>query len=206
MKYFFMCVILVTIFTGCFTTLVSTAPVVSRVDSQTDLSGRWSDPDVEQVCRTLVSDCLGSINVNQAVNQYKSRNYGSKPAVLVGSFSNSSQEHIDTEIISTKMETALLNSGVLDFVSGGAFRAELRSERNDQQYNASEESAARLGKELGATFLLQGSVRTNFDRVGATEARTYYVSAQLTNIETNRILWKGEETIRKQITRPSTRW
>ena len=113
--------------------------------------------------------------------------------VIVGRFKNASDEHVDTEIISYTMENVIFNSGKLDFVAGGDTRTAIRSERQDQLGNASEETAAGIGKEKGADFMLTGSLRTIVDREGNRSIRTYFVTAELTNIETNSRLWMGQD-------------
>ena len=47
------------------------------------------------------------------------------------------------------------------------------------------ESAVALGREIGADFILQGAVRTVVDQVSGKAVRTYYVSAELIDIETS---------------------
>ncbi|MDR1094973.1 MAG: penicillin-binding protein activator LpoB [Spirochaetaceae bacterium] len=181
----------------------SSVPKVQRVDAaaQVDLSGYWNDSDVRIVCNALIQDCLNSARVAQAISAK-----GGTPAVLVGAFKNDSSEHIDTELISKTMETAIFNSGMLDFVAGGGVREELRAERADQQLNASEATAAKLGAETGADFLLTGSVKTVIDKAGNQEVRTYWVNAELTNIATNARMWMGENNeIKKLVTRPKNK-
>jgi uncharacterized protein (TIGR02722 family) len=178
-------------------------PRVSRVDSdtQTDLSGYWNDTDVRIVCDSLITSALNSPRVVQATAQL-----GRLPVILVGSFKNDSDEHIDTTIISSTMEITIFNSGKADFVAGGAARNELRAERQEQQGNASEDTASALGNETGADFLLTGSVKTIVDRAGNTATRTYFVSAELTNIETNTRLWMEQNNeIKKVIKTPNAR-
>jgi uncharacterized protein (TIGR02722 family) len=174
----------------------SSSPKVSRVDAgtRTDLSGFWNDTDVRIVCDSLIKACLESPRVSQAIAQK-----GRLPMVLVGRFKNDSDEHIDTTIISSTMEVAIFNSGRADFVAGGDTRNELRAERADQQGNASEATAASLGNETGADFLLTGSVKTIIDRAGATATRTYFVTAEMTNIETNARLWMDQNSEIKKI-------
>ena len=184
--------------TGCATTKVT------RVDSnkQTDLSGYWNDKDVRIVCESLINDCLSSPRVNQAIRAMG----GKTPTVIVGNFRNESSEHIDTAIITSIMETTIFNTGKMDFVAGGAAREALRAERQDQQGNASEETAAALAKETGANFMLLGTVRTIVDRLDNKSVRTYFVSAELTSIETNQRIWMGQNTeIKKEITRPKNK-
>ena len=96
----------------------------------------------------------------------------------------------------------LITSGQVAMVADQSFRASVREERAEQQYFASEETAKALGKEIGADYLLQGAVRTNLDQSGNQMVRTYYVSAELIDIETNRKVWVGEETIKKLIKQP----
>jgi uncharacterized protein (TIGR02722 family) len=174
----------------------SSNPTVTRIDagSQVDLSGLWNDTDVRIVCDSLIRACLDSPRVSREIARR-----GGTPTVLVGTFKNDSDEHIDTSIISGSMEIAIFNSGKLDFVAGGSARSELRAERQDQQGNASETTAAALGNETGADFLLTGSVKTIIDRAGGTATRTYYVSAELTNIETNARLWMDQNSEIKKI-------
>jgi TolB-like protein len=105
------------------------------------------------------------------------------------------------------MEVAIFNSGVLDFIAGGAVRDALRTERLDQQSNASEATAARVGHEIGADFVLTGSVKAIVDQAGNRSVRTYFVTAELTSIETNARLWLGQNSeIKKTITRPTVKF
>jgi hypothetical protein len=131
---------------------------------------------------------------------------GRLPVILVGRFQNDSDEHIDTSIISSTMEAAIFNSGKADFVAGGNTRNELRAERQDQQGNASEQTASALGNETGADFLMTGSVKAIVDRAGNTATRTYFVSAEMSNIETNARLWMDQNSeIKKVIKNPKAK-
>jgi len=184
--------------------LSSCATTVNRIESGTqgDLSGYWNAVDVRIVCDALVRDCLSSALVNQAIEAISGR----KPTVIVSKFKNESSEHIDTTIISNIMETVIFNSGKLDFVTGGSTRDAVRAERQEQQSFASEQTAAALGKEIGADFIMTGTVRTIIDRADNKTIRTYFVTAELTNIETNARIWLSTNNdITKVITRPRNR-
>ncbi|GHU78317.1 hypothetical protein FACS189462_2730 [Spirochaetia bacterium] len=182
----------------------SSAPKVTRVDAdtQTDLSGYWNNTDVKIVCDSLIKACLDSPRVTQAIAQL-----GRLPVIQVGSFKNDSDEHLDTTIISSTMEVAIFSSGKADFVAGGDTRNELRQERQQQQGNASEATAKALGNETGADFLLTGSVKTIVDKAGNTSTRTYYVTAEMSNIETNARLWMDQNAeIKKVIKTPGAKF
>lgn len=199
-KFLVVFVVFALVFSAC-----SSGPNVQRVDASTqiDLSGYWNDTDVRIVCRTLISDCLNSPRVEQTI-----RAMNRTPMVIVGRFRNESSEHIDTAIISSIMEQEIFNSGVMDFVAGGSTREDLRAERMDQAASGlvSDETAARIGQETGADFMLTGSVRTMVDRAGNQSVRTYFVTAELTNIETNQRMWIGQNNdIKKVIAQPRNR-
>ncbi|GHV27885.1 penicillin-binding protein activator LpoB [Spirochaetia bacterium] len=187
----------------------SSAPKVSRVsaDTQVDLSGNWNDTDVRKVCDTLIKEALEAPRIDSYIRDFAGSHGGELPTVIVGRFKNTSSEHIDTGIISSLMRAAIINSGKLEFVEGGDAREELRAERNDQQGNASEATAAALANEAGANFMLQGEVSSIVDRAGNTTVRSYFVKATLTNVETNRILWEGQNNdIKKVIQQPRAKF
>ncbi|MDR0644077.1 MAG: penicillin-binding protein activator LpoB [Treponema sp.] len=185
-------------------------PAVSRVDASTqvDLSGKWNDTDVRTVCDSLINACLTSPNVDRIVSEFRDAHDGANPAVIVGSFRNTSSEHIDTSIIAKMMQNAIINSGKLDFVASAEARSEIREERIDQNSGyASEDSASAIGNETGANFILQGSVKSIVDRADNKSVRTYFVDASLTNIETNRIVWQDQNSeIKKVITQPKAKF
>jgi PBP1b-binding outer membrane lipoprotein LpoB len=171
----------------------SSSPRVNRVDadSQVDLSGEWNDTDVRLACESLVADCLKNPRVVSFIEQYAAEHKGALPTVIVGGFSNKSSEHIDKNLISRGMERALINSGRLEFVAGGETRQELRTERQDQLANASDDTIPSLGNETAAIFMLTGSVESIVKKVDNVTSRYYSVSAELTNIETTSRWWMG---------------
>lgn len=170
-------------------------------DTVTDLSGYWNDTDVKIVAEKIVNECSNSKAVI-SLKALKKRN----PVIIVGTFANQSDEHIDTSIITKKIEIALVNSGSVDFVASSSERSEVRDERDDQQVNSSEETASSLGNEVGADFMLKGAVKTIVDSNGKQTARTYYVTAELISIETNKKLWMSEDSsIKKFIKRSNYR-
>ncbi|MDR2759964.1 MAG: penicillin-binding protein activator LpoB [Spirochaetaceae bacterium] len=193
-KILVLCDMVVMFLAGC-------ASTANRVDAgtQIDLTGRWNDSDVRIVCETLVDQCLNAAGVERAIAQYSTSHRGELPTVIVGRFTNTSSEHIDTSIISKMMETAIINSGKLEFVASTDIREGIRDERVDQAYNAREDTAAAIGNEIGAAFMLTGSVKSSVEKSDNTTVRAYFVDAQLTNIETNRIIWQEQNADIKKV-------
>jgi hypothetical protein len=167
-----------------------------------DLSGYWNDTDIRIVSENLVDECLSA----PWIIDYLLNSGNMKPTVIVGNIQNRSSEHMDTTIISKKFEIALVNSGKVTTVADFEFRDDLREEKLDQQYNASSETAAELGEEIGADFILQGSVKFNLDQTSKTAIRTYYVDMELINIETGQKVWLGQDTVKKKVQKSSYRF
>lgn len=85
------------------------------------------------------------------------------------------------------------------WVVAGEKRNELRKERAEQQDYASPETTKKWGKELGANFILQGTINSIVDSYKKQKVVTYQIDLQLTNIETNEVVWMGDKKIKKQI-------
>ncbi len=162
-----------------------------------DLSGYWNENDIKQVCEELIASCTAS----PRVVKFEATN-GRQPVVIVGKFANKSSEHIDTAMVAKRFQTAIINSGSMEFVADKEQRLELREEKNDQAENAYE-TAKSIGNETAADFMLQGTVLSHVDQEGRESVRTYQVDAQLIDIESNKILWQGEKTISKYIKKAS---
>ena len=105
-------------------------------------------------------------------------------------------------MVAKRFQTAIINSGDMEFVADKQQREELRAEKNDQAENAYE-TAKSIGNETAADFMLQGTVLSNVDTEGRESVRTYQVNAQLIEIETNKIIWQGEKTISKYVKKAS---
>ncbi|MFA6688634.1 MAG: penicillin-binding protein activator LpoB [Sphaerochaetaceae bacterium] len=177
-------------------TACTSTPKVSRIDAQEqlDLSGNWNDTDIQLVTESLIRSCLST---GWADDFYRANRRN--PVIVIGTIANNSSEHIDTSIISKKVEIALLSSGKADTVADIAKRDDVRKEREEQQYYASVDTAAQLAQETGADFLMQGSIKTNVDQVGGKAVRTYYVDLELIDITTSRKIWLDEDTVKKYI-------
>lgn len=82
-------------------------------------------------------------------------------------------------------------------VQAGDKREQLRGERADQQDYASPETTKKWGKELGADFIMQGSINSTVDSFNKDKVVNYKINLELTNLETNEIVWIGDKRDRK---------
>ncbi|MFO7838066.1 MAG: penicillin-binding protein activator LpoB [Desulfosalsimonadaceae bacterium] len=185
---------LLPVFTGCG------GKKVSRVetDRTIDLSGRWNDTDSRLVSEAMIEDALE----RPWIKEFQSRHDNRKPAVIVGAIQNRSHEHINTQTFVKDLERALINSGKVSFVAAGGQREQLRAERLDQASHASEATAKSEGMEIGADYMLQGTINTITDQAEGEKVMYYQVNLELINIESHRKVWIGEKKIKKYIEQP----
>ncbi len=169
---------------------------ITRVDPNEtiDLSGRWNDSDSRLVSEEMIGDLLTSAWIPKYLKANDKR-----PVVVVGLVENKSHEHINSETFIKDVEKAIIRDGNIRLVVAGEKRNELRKERAEQQDYASPETTKKWGKELGADFILQGTINSIVDSYKKQKVVTYQIDLQLTNIETNEVVWMGDKKIKKQI-------
>ena len=169
---------------------------ITRVDPNEtiDLSGRWNDSDSRLVSEEMIGDLLTSAWIPRYLKANDKR-----PVVVVGLVENKSHEHINSETFIKDVEKAIIRDGNIRLVVAGEKRNELRKERAEQQDYASPETTKKWGKELGADFILQGTINSIVDSYKKQKDVTYQIDLQLTNIETNEVVWMGDKKIKKQI-------
>ncbi len=165
-------------------------------DTTTDLSGRWNDTDARMVADSMVDQCIDG---GWLVEHGRGREGYEKPVVVVGSVINRSSEHISTDVFMNEIERALLESGLVRMSAGRGEDPEVRAERYDQQRFASPETAAEFGQEVGADYVMMGSVDSITDEEGNTRAVYYQVSLELIDVETALKVWMGSLEIKKII-------
>ena len=198
-KHLFSSLIIVTLMTG----LSACSQKVTRVESDTvtDLSGNWNDTDSRLVADEMIQDALSRSWLTRF-----NREHGKPPTVIVGDVRNLSHEHINTRTFISDIERALINSGEVDFVASSEERQEIRNERKDQDLHASEETRKAMGQEIGADFMLKGTINTIIDAVSDEQVRFYQVDLTLIDLANNRKVWVGQKKIKKAIERAGLRW
>ena len=166
-----------------------------------DVSGRWNDTDSQMVAQEMINDCLNSGWYNKATLRL-----GKEPTVIVGSVTNDSMEHINTNAFVEEMQRALINSGKVAFVASKDERGEVRQERLEQDEFASEETRKAFGREVGADYMLSGVLNSIVDSQSKEAVVFYQVNMKLIDIETNQIVWNGQKQIKKYVKRSKVSW
>lgn len=197
MKLFSIKTVIVLLVLG--TTIFSCSRKVTRVDinEEIDLSGKWNDTDSKLTAKKLTKQMTSE----QWLEDFLKAHGGNKPVMIVGFVKNKSHEHIESETFIKDIERDLILDQKVRVVQGGEKREQLRLERADQQDNASVSTMKKWGLEVGADFILQGNINSIVDQIDKKRVVLYQINLELTNMQTNEIVWIGDEKIKKFIKR-----
>ena len=176
---------------------VSCSHKVTRVNPNEtiDLSGRWNNTD----SRLVSDEMIQAILKEKWISDHQEAHGGQHPVVIVGFVTNKSHEHIEAETFVADVEQSFIRSGRVRLVQGGKKRDELRAEKADQQTNASVSSMKKFGLEQGADYILQGSINSIVDSQKRRKVVYYQINLELTNIQSNEVVWMGDKKIAKYI-------
>ena len=182
----------------------ASTPKVERlaVDSTVDISGRWNDTDSRMVAEEMIADCLQ----RPWLEKFASSRGGKAPTVIVGRVKNRSHEHINVQTFVKDLERALINSGRVQFVASKSERGQIREERVDMAMHASDETMKGPGKEVGADYILIGTLNTIRDEAGGTAVMYYQTNLELIDTTNNIKAWIGDKKIKKLIQRRKAKW
>ena len=182
---------------------VGCATSVTRMDADEvkDLSGAWNDTDSRLVSEEMIQDVLSRSWLQQYVRAQRKQ-----PTVIVGEIRNLSHEHINVNTFVADMERSLINSGKVEFVASRTERQDVREEREDQDLHAREDTRKAMGQEIGADFMLKGTINTIVDPSGTKQVRYYQVNLTLISMADNRKVWVGQKEIKKLVKRSKLRF
>lgn len=177
--------------------ITSCSRQVTRVstDQTIDVSGNWNNTDSRLVAEEMTQTILGGKWLSTHLEEHQ----GKRPVVIVGVMQNKSHEHIDAETFVKDVEQAFIKSERVRLVQGGKKREELRGEKADQQDNATISTMKKFGLENGADYILQGSINSIVDSHKRKKVVYYQVNLELTNIQTNEVVWIGDKKIAKYV-------
>lgn len=169
---------------------------VTRIDpaTQLDLSGRWNDTDSRKVADQMIYDLFESTRFKEYAEAKNT-----KPIILVGTIRNKTSEHIDADNFVKKIEVVIHNSNVADLVESSEFRDQLRVERLEQQEFADPATVKRMGREAGADLMLFGEITSEIDSYNNRRVVNYFTTLFLTDVETNKRIWYGQNEIKKYV-------
>ena len=121
------------------------------------------------------------------------------PLLSLFPVANETSEHVRDQLdaLLSKLETKLINSGVV-LVVDRARRDELIAEVRRQQGGAFDQSAsAEIGRQLGAKYFLTGKLYDSAERTDGERRVQYFLFLKIVDVETGIVHWQNESELTK---------
>ena len=151
----------------------------------------FGSTDLQMIASKMVDDMLVFPPI---VQMTQSR----RPVVFVDRIKNKTTEHVDTESITDTIQSKLINSGKFRFVDMSVVdRVREQLEYQQDSGMVDQASAAQMGRQIGAEFMLYGNLSSIVKRDDSTKDVYYKFTLKLLNIQSGIIEWSGEKEIRK---------
>jgi uncharacterized protein (TIGR02722 family) len=159
----------------------------SRVET---VSADWGRTDIQMVAERMVSSLVRHPVISG----------GQRPVVQVSRLRNKTHEHIDTKLITDKIRTALIKTGMVRFTAVSDANAEILENLDYQSTSGivDPRTAKGVGKQIGTDYLLHGEIGSIVKRGGRQSDVYYKMTLNLVDVETGIIEWTDEEEITKE--------
>ncbi len=154
---------------------------------------------------------LGNSVADDIIGSDLFKNAPGKPTLVVMGIQNRTERHIDTKAITDTMRTVVLNAGKANFVNETQ-RDNLLKEQGYQLANCTPETRVAIGKQLGAKYMLTGSlieIRKESPkgiRLSKQEEVFYQLTMELTDLETSLIAWTTQKERARGASKPILGW
>jgi len=133
------------------------------------------------------------------------------PVITIAGIENRTSEYVDTKNLTDRMRTALLQSGKMQFINT-ARRKDLLKEQGYQAVNADPDTIATIGQQMGAKYMLTGSLTQMTQQTGkevrlSKQRLNYYkLTVEITDLTTSLIVWTTEEEFARKESIPLIGW
>lgn len=173
-------------FSGCSTsTQYGDAQAVETVNTD------FGSTDLQTIAAKMVDDLL-------VFPPMVSITSSKRPIMFVDRIQNKTTEHIDMQSITDTIQSKLINSGKYRFIDmdvANEVAAQMDYQTKSGMVN--QDTAARMGKQIGAEYMLYGNMSSIVKRDGKTKDVYYKFTLKLLHLETGILEWSSEKEIRK---------
>ncbi len=134
-----------------------------------------------------------------------------KPILVVMGIENRTDEHIDTKAITDTIRTKLINDGKASFINESR-RDALMKEQGYQLVNCTPETQTLIGKQLGARYMLTGSlikIKKGTPKqlsLSRKEQVYFQLTVEITDLQTGLIAWTAQKERVRGASKPVLGW
>ena len=194
------CGVLLTLGSGCAAFRGSVENATPEETSM--LNEKYDYKDLKMLSETVAADLVDQVSAKDPQNP---------PIFVVMGIQNRTREHIDMKAISDTVRTHMIRSNRTRFING-ARRDDLLREQGYQLENCTMETRAAIGKQLGAGYMLTGSLIS----IGAESGRQvrvskkkdayYQMTVEVTDLETGLIVATTQKERLRRASKPLIGW
>lgn len=151
----------------------------------------FGSTDLQQISEKMVDSLLTFPPIVKITNERR-------PVIFVDKIKNKTTEHIDTESITDTISTRLLRSGKFRFVDMTKVEevsAQLKFQSGSGLVD--QETAVKIGKQIGAEFMLYGNFSSIVKKGGDVKDVYYKFTLKMMSLESGLVEWSDEKEIRK---------
>ena len=121
-----------------------------------------------------------------------------RPVLFFGGIEKATSEHVDTKAIADTIRTSLIRSGRVRFTADREGQESIQHQIGFQSGAYVDPATAhRIGKQIGASYLLSGRFTSIVKRAGSRKDAYYLFTLNLEDIESGIIEWTDQKEIRK---------
>lgn len=184
--------------TGCAAFRGSTTTV--DVDREIHMKEKFDYSDLRNITQDVADE----------INEFLDRQ-PAPPIFVVAGVENRTSDYVDTKNLTDRIRTLMFKAGKSQFVNE-ARREDLLREQGFQAANVTPETQVAIGRQLGAKFMLSGSLvemKTTSPRqvrVSKQKLNYYKLTFEVTDLETGLLAWTTEKEFARQASQPLIGW
>ncbi len=190
----------VTLMSGCAAFRAQTAGV--DLDDAEAMDERFGFTDLRQITESFANELGSSPFIT---------NHPQPPIMMIAGVQNRTSEYMDTRNLTDRLRTLLFRTGNIQFVNEQR-REDLLREQGYQAAQATPETQVGIGQQLGARYMVSGSLTEMADRsprqvrVSKTVRRYYKLTLEVTDLETGLLAWTSEREFAREARQPLIGW
>ena len=184
---------------GCAMFRASTTEV--DVNRDTHMKANYDFVDMRQISQSVADEMITTFLSSQAA----------PPIMMIPGIENRTSQYVDTKALTDRMRTEVFKSGKAQFVNESR-RADLMNEQGFQAANVTPETQVRIGQQLGAKFMITGSLiemeqsSPKQVRISKTKEKYYKLTVEVTDLESGLLAWTTEREFARAASEPLIGW
>ena len=185
---------------GCAMFRVSTADV--DPEKTRHMNATYDYSDMRNITQSVVDNLLSSPFLQQQTQP---------PIMMIAGVENRTSKYVDTKNLTDRIRTELFQSQKMQFVNE-VRRQDLLKEQGYQAANATAETQTKIGRQLGAKYMMSGSLTEMENhapkqvRISKTEVNYYKLTFEITDLETGLLVWTHEKEFAREVSKPLIGW